>query len=52
MQHKQIFALLQEFTRSPAAISLLRYFPDSMRHLAVLSWLKSIAVPKFQKDAH
>ena len=52
MQHKQIFALLKEFTRSPAAISLLRHLPDSVRPLAVLSWLKSIAVPTFQQDAH
>ena len=33
MPHKQNFALLKEFTRPHAAISLLRHLPDSMRHL-------------------
>ena len=51
MQHKQNFALLTEFTRPTVAISLLGHLPDSMRHLAVLSW-KSMAVPTFQQDAH
>ena len=34
MPHTQNFALLKEFTRPPAVISLLRHLPDSMRQLA------------------
>ena len=52
MPHKQNFALLKEFTRPPVAISLLGRLPVSMRLLAVLSRLKSMAVPTFQQDAH